>query len=233
MKRITIVAVALLSLGSTVLVFGDEGGRRFRELLNGFKEAAAPISTTGTGTFAATINKDETEIDYVLTFENLEGDVRQAHIHIGYPQNSGGIVLWLCDSPTNPSPSATTPECTQSDPGNLRAGHVTGTLTAADVQAGLPDPPSYSSVRGMLRLLESKGFLRHEWDGPRYVYLPTADPERVRETAVQHLLSTFFSGSMESAVAAMLGASEKTLTDEELKRMARLIDDARRKRGRT
>jgi len=155
MKRITIVAVALLSLGSTVLVFGDEGGRRFREFLNGFKEAAAPISTTGTGTFAATINKDETEIDYVLTFENLEGDVRQAHIHIGYPQNSGGIVLWLCDSPTNPSPSATTPECTQSDPGNLRAGHVTGTLTSADVQAqtanGIAGPAEWSEVVALIR----------------------------------------------------------------------------------
>lgn len=105
--------------------------------------------------------------------------------------------------------------------------------TAAEILEDLPDPPSYSAVRGMLRLLESKGFLRHEWDGPRYVYLPTADPVRVRENAVQHLLSTFFSGSMESAVAAMLGASEKSLTDEELKRMARLIEDARRKRGRT
>lgn len=105
--------------------------------------------------------------------------------------------------------------------------------TAAEILEDLPDPPSYSAVRGMLRLLESKGFLRHEWEGPRYVYLPTADPARVRENAVQHLLSTFFSGSMESAVAAMLGASEKSLTDEELKRMARLIDDARRKRGRT
>lgn len=105
--------------------------------------------------------------------------------------------------------------------------------TAAEILGDLPDPPSYSAVRGMLRLLESKGFLRHEWEGPRYVYLPTADPARVRENAVQHLLSTFFSGSMESAVAAMLGASEKSLTDEELKRMARLIEDARRKRGRT
>jgi hypothetical protein len=155
MKRITIVAVALLSLGFTVLVLGDGGGKRFREFLNGFKEAAAPISTTGTGTFSATINKDETEIDYELTFANLEGDVRQAHIHIGYPQNSGGIVLWLCDSPTNQSPSATTPECTQNDPGNLRAGHVTGTLTAADVQTqtanGIAGPAEWSEVVSLIR----------------------------------------------------------------------------------
>ena len=108
-----------------------------------------------------------------------------------------------------------------------------GKATAAEILEDLPDPPSYSSVRGMLRLLESKGYLRHEWDGPRYVYLPTADPERVRRSAVKQLLETFFSNSMESAVAAMLGATEKSLSYEELKRLARLIDEARRKRGRS
>jgi predicted transcriptional regulator len=105
--------------------------------------------------------------------------------------------------------------------------------TAAEILDELPDPPSYSSVRGMLRLLESKGYLRHEWDGPRHVYLPTASPERVRASAVKHLLETFFSNSMESAVAAMLGANEKSLSDEELRRMARLIEEARRRKGRT
>src|SRR3954467_14342991 len=88
MKRITILAVAVFAIGSTVLVLGDQRSRRFQEFLNGLKEAPAPISTTGNGTFRATINKDETAIDYQLTFHDLEGDVRQAHIHIGYPQNS-------------------------------------------------------------------------------------------------------------------------------------------------
>jgi predicted transcriptional regulator len=110
--------------------------------------------------------------------------------------------------------------------------HRLGRATANDVLAELADPPSYSAVRGMLRLLEEKGYVRHEWDGPRYVYLPTADPEHVRRSAVRHLLSTFFSNSMESAVAAMLGASETLPTDEELKRMARLIEQARRGRER-
>src|SRR6478752_6208861 len=155
MKRITIGAVAVFAIGSTVLVLGDQGSRRFQEFLNGFKEAAAPISTTGTGTFRATISKDEKEIGYELTFNNLEGDVRQAHIHIGYPQNSGGIVLWLCDSAANPSPSATTPECTQNDPANLREGRVTGTLTAADVQVqtanGIAGPAEWSEVLGLIR----------------------------------------------------------------------------------
>ena len=108
--------------------------------------------------------------------------------------------------------------------------HRIGRVTAAEIREELPDPPSYSAVRGMLRLLEEKGYVRHEWDGPRYVYLPTADPERVRKSAVRHLLRTFFSNSMESAVAAMLGVAEQPPSDEELKRMAKLIDEARRGR---
>src|SRR5688500_5984948 len=93
--------------------------------------------------------------------------------------------------------------------------HRRGRATAADVLDDLPDPPSYSAVRGMLRLLEDKGFVRHEWEGPRYVYLPTADPEHVRRSAAKHLLQTFFSNSVESAVEAMLGAAETPLTDDE------------------
>ena len=107
-----------------------------------------------------------------------------------------------------------------------------GRATASAVLEALGTERSYSTVRTQLRVLEQKGHVRHEWDGPRYVYLPTADPERVRDSAVKQLLKTFFSNSMESAVAAMLGATEKTLSDEELRRMARLIDEARRRKGR-
>jgi hypothetical protein len=134
MRRIVTGTVAVLALTATGFAFSDEGGRRFREFLNGLKEAPAIVSTTGTGTFSATINDDGTEISYHLTFSNLEGDVRQAHIHIGHPQNSGGIVLWLCDSEANPSPSTLTPACNVNDPNDQRNGEVTGTLTAADVQ---------------------------------------------------------------------------------------------------
>ena len=139
MKRVTLLAVAIVAAAATAFAFGDEGSRRFSEFLTGLKEAANVVSTTGTGTFRATISQDESEINYELTFKDLEGDVRQSHIHIGLPQNSGGIVLWLCDSETNPSPSATTPACTEADPLNTHAGHVTGTLTAADVQAQAPN----------------------------------------------------------------------------------------------
>jgi predicted transcriptional regulator len=108
-----------------------------------------------------------------------------------------------------------------------------GRATAAEVLADLPDPPSYSSVRSMLRLLEEKGFLRHEWEGPRHVFRPAGDPEQIRRSAARHFLKTFFSNSMESAVAAMLGEAETPPSDDELKRLAKLIAQARQQRGRT
>jgi hypothetical protein len=134
MKRITLAAAAILAVAGTAFAFTDEGSRRFSEFLNGLNEAAAVVSTTGNGTFRATISKDGSEINYVLTYKEMEGDVTQAHIHIGLPQNSGGVVLWLCDSAVNPSPVATTPMCNQDNPSDLRSGTVSGTLTAADVQ---------------------------------------------------------------------------------------------------
>ena len=163
MKRFTIVATAVFVVAGTALTFTDEGGLRFREFLNGFKEAAAVVSTTGTGTFRAAIVEEngETKIKYILTFKDLEGDVRQSHIHIGHPQNAGGIVLWLCD--TNlfiPSPTANTPECTEDDPSNFHEGRVTGTLTAADVRdqplngiAGAPTtvPGEFAEVIALIR----------------------------------------------------------------------------------
>ena len=105
-----------------------------------------------------------------------------------------------------------------------------GQASAAEVLADLPDPPSYSAVRGMLRLLEEKGHVRHEWAGPRHVYRATQDPEEAGRTAARHLLRTFFNGSLESAVAAMLGASEQPPSAEELERMGELIERARRRR---
>lgn len=106
-----------------------------------------------------------------------------------------------------------------------------GRATAADVLADLPDPPTYTAVRGMLRHLEAKGLLRHEQEGPRYVYRPTADPARVGRSAVKHLVRTFFDGSAGSAVAAMVGMYEDRLTDEELDALERVIERAREKGG--
>ena len=103
-----------------------------------------------------------------------------------------------------------------------------GRATAAEVQRDLPDPPSYSAVRAMLRLLEEKGHLEHEEDGPRYVYGPTVPRERARRSATRRLLDTFFDGSAAQAVAALLDESTAELSDEELDRLAELIDAARR-----
>jgi BlaI family penicillinase repressor len=108
-----------------------------------------------------------------------------------------------------------------------------GRATAAEVLKDLPDPPSYSSVRSMLRLLESKGHVRHEWEGPRHIYLPTGRRENVRRSAARHVLHTFFNNSMETAVAAMLGVADKPLSPEEFKRLAELVERARRKGGRS
>src|SRR5215472_6315978 len=79
-----------------------------------------------------------------------------------------------------------------------------GRATAAEVREALPDPPSYSAVRAMLRLLEEKGHVRHEEAGLRYVFLPTVGRERAKRSALKHLLETFFEGSVEQAVATLL-----------------------------
>ena len=106
-----------------------------------------------------------------------------------------------------------------------------GRATAAEVQNDLPDPPTNSAVRGMLRLLEEKGHLRHESDGPRYVYVPTIDPSKMSRSAVRHLVRTFFDNSASSAVAAMLGMYESRLKDSDLDRLEALIDQVRSKGG--
>lgn len=103
-----------------------------------------------------------------------------------------------------------------------------GKATAADVQEGLPDAPSYSAVRALLRILEEKGHVRHEQDGPRYVYIPRADKERARQSALRHVVQTFFDGSAEQAVAALLGSGASSMAPEELERLATLIERARK-----
>jgi len=110
----------------------------------------------------------------------------------------------------------------------FRRGHA----TASEVLGDLPDPPSYSAVRGMLRLLEGKGHVRHRWEGPRHVYVPVQSPEQVQRKAARHVLHTFFNNSMEAAVTALLGGSLKPASQEELDRLARLVERARRNGGR-
>jgi BlaI family transcriptional regulator, penicillinase repressor len=100
--------------------------------------------------------------------------------------------------------------------------------TAAEVQAALPQPPSYSAVRALLRILEEKGHVRHEQDGPRYVYLPTVARDNAKRSALRHILQTFFDGSAEQAISALLDESSAKLSSAELDRLARLIETARK-----
>ena len=103
-----------------------------------------------------------------------------------------------------------------------------GRATAAEVRAGLPDPPSYSAVRAMLRVLEEKGHVRHAQEGQRYVYLPRLARERAKRSALRHVVKTFFDGSAEQVVAALLDDGADDLSEGELDRLARLIARARK-----
>ena len=107
-----------------------------------------------------------------------------------------------------------------------------GRATANEVMEELPGGPSYSTVRTQLRVLETKGHVRHEEEGLRFVYLPVVKRQTARKSAVRHLVETFFDGSAEKAVAALLGGDAARLSDEELERIADLIDKARKEGSR-
>ncbi len=101
--------------------------------------------------------------------------------------------------------------------------YAAGRATAAEVLEGMSEPPSYSTVRALLRVLEEKGHLRHEQEGPRYVFVPTVAKSEARDSALKHMLRTFFDGSAESAVAALLDLKASEMEPEELDRLRTLI----------
>ncbi len=105
--------------------------------------------------------------------------------------------------------------------------HTRGEAAAADVHAALPDAPSYSAVRALLRILEEKGVLKHREDGPRYVYVPTEPRARASRSALQRVVATFFDGSLANAVAAL--ADDEQLSPDEMKRIEAVIRKARTK----
>ena len=107
-----------------------------------------------------------------------------------------------------------------------------GRATAAEVMRDLPGEPSYSTVRTQLRVLEEKGHVTHAEDGPRYVYAPAVPRHAARRSALRHLVETFFDGSAENLVAAILGNEASKLSDEELDRIAGLVNSARREGSR-
>jgi BlaI family transcriptional regulator, penicillinase repressor len=106
--------------------------------------------------------------------------------------------------------------------------HQRGRATAAEVQAALPDPPSYSAVRALLRILENKGHLKHRREGARYVYVARLSRETARRSALKRVVSTFFEGSITRAMAALLENSDTRISDAELQKLEELINQARK-----
>jgi predicted transcriptional regulator len=107
--------------------------------------------------------------------------------------------------------------------------HRLGRATAAEIRAQMARPPTDPAVRTTLRILVQKGLLKHEYDGPRYVYSPTLAPDVARRSAFRHLLDTFFGGSARGAMAALVEMKDIGLTSEQRRRLRELIDDAERK----
>src|SRR5882757_3573485 len=97
--------------------------------------------------------------------------------------------------------------------------------TAAEIHEALPDAPTYSAVRAKLRVLEEKGHIRHEEKDLRYVFLPTLPREQAKQSALRHMIDTFFNGSAEQAVAALLDPSSVRLSGEELDRLSKMIEN--------
>ena len=106
-----------------------------------------------------------------------------------------------------------------------------GKATAGQVLAALPHQPNYSTVRAQLRILEEKGHVRHEEQGLRYIYWPTLPREKARQSALRHLVETFFEGSTEKVVAALLGGQSSRLTSQELERLSGLIEAAKKEKS--
>lgn len=104
-----------------------------------------------------------------------------------------------------------------------------GRASAAEVEAEMDDAPSYSAVRAHLRVLEEKGHVRHEQEQLRYVYLPVINRAKARKSAVRHLVETFFGGSASEAMAALMDEKATRMTPEELDRLSRMIEEARKK----
>lgn len=102
-----------------------------------------------------------------------------------------------------------------------------GKATVTEVLEAMPDPPSYSAVRALMGILEEKGLLTHTQDGPRYTYSPTQPRDNAGRQAIKRVLQTFYDGSIENAVAALLDVSESSMSDEEMKRISELIAKAR------
>jgi predicted transcriptional regulator len=132
-------------------------------------------------------------------------------------------------SETTPRPKSAPPgaKLTRRERQIMDVLYKEGEATVSEVMAHMPDPPSYSAVRATMNVLEEKGHIKHRQDGPRYVYLPAVTRDRARRAALNHLLQTFFDGSAESAVVALLQMSDSTLSTTDFERLADEVRKAR------
>ena len=103
-----------------------------------------------------------------------------------------------------------------------------GEASVAEVLENMPDPPSYSAVRAMVRILEEKGHLKHRVDGTKFIFNPTLPTENAKRSVLSHLVQTYFDGSVEQVVAALLDSSSTELSEPELDRLSQLIQEARK-----
>jgi predicted transcriptional regulator len=108
-----------------------------------------------------------------------------------------------------------------------------GSATASDIHTNLPDAPTYTTVRGLLRVLVTKGHAKHERDGRRYVYRPATPTPSAGASSIAHVVNTFFAGSMSDALAALLGSRANRVSEEELARLSAIVRQARSKEGRS
>ena len=131
MRRL-VVSIAVAAVVSVSAVFGAQGFKKISEFLTGYEEVPT-VSTLATGTFDARISKDESQIDWELSYTDLQGAVQQAHIHFGQKGVNGGISVWLCGNPTAPGvvPAIVPPPGTQTCP--PPPATISGTATAAQV----------------------------------------------------------------------------------------------------
>jgi predicted transcriptional regulator len=106
--------------------------------------------------------------------------------------------------------------------------YVMGKVSVAQVLERIPNPPSYSAIRALLKVLEKKGHLTHKQEGPRYIYFPTLPREEARQNALKHIKKTFFDNSTEDIVAALLNITEGSLSEKDYKRLSELIKKARK-----
>lgn len=126
------------------------------------------------------------------------------------------------------TPRVETPALTRRERQVMDILHRRREATVAEIMDELPDPPTYSAVRSVLRILGEKGLVRFREDGHRYVYFPAQPEETARETALAHVVRTYFAGSHEQAAAALLGMSDVGLSDDDVRRLRELVRHARK-----